>query len=177
MIETKDLILRKAMFEDWRDMYERVWSREETARYMLWEVTRCEEDAKSRMERTVQFQQVNPTAFLVCERKNGRAIGFAGIKEIREGVYEDCGVAVGPEYVGKGYGKQVLNALVELVFGELGADRFICSCRAENEASRRLQLSCGFWFSHTEDRTDPRDGMPYVVEFYELTRQTVGDGK
>ncbi len=173
MVETQDLILRKAVFDDWRDMYERVWSRDETARYMLWEVTRSEEDAKSRMERTVQFQRVNPTAFLVCERTDGRAIGFAGIKEIEEGVYEDCGVAFGPEYVGKGYGKQVLGALVKLVFEELGAERFICSCRAENEASRRLQLSCGFRFSHTEDRVDPRSGKLYTAEFYELKRQDV----
>ena len=171
MIETKDLILRKAEMNDWRDMYERVWSREETARYMLWEVTRSEEDAKSRMERTRVFQRNNPTAFLICEKESGRAIGFAGIREIETGVYEDCGVALGPDYVGRGYGKQVLTALAELVFGELRGETFICSCRVENEASRRLQLACGFRFSHTEDRIDPRSGEPYVLEFYELSRQ------
>lgn len=170
MLETKDLILRTAKFDDWRDMYENVWNREETARYMLWEVTRSEEAARDRMTRTVAYQQKNPTAYIVCERTTGKVIGFAGIKEIASGVYEDCGVALGPEYVGKGYGKQILTALVDLVFGELRASSFVCSCRSENVASRRLQLSCGFSFSHTEDRIDPRTDTPYILEFYRLEK-------
>lgn len=170
MIETRDLVLRKAEFDDWRDIYENVWSREETARYMLWPVTRSVEDAKDRMERTIAYQQKNPTAYIVCEKATGKVIGFAGMKAIEPGVYEDCGVALGPEYVGKGYGKQILSALVETAFYALNAHQFICSCRSENEASRRLQLSCGFKFSRVEDRIDPCNDAPYTVEFYELIK-------
>lgn len=170
MIETRDLILRKAEFDDWQDMYKNVWSREETARYMLWVVTRSEDDAKERMERTIAYQQNNPTAYIVCERAGGKAIGFAGMKEVAPGVYEDCGVALGPEYVGRGYGKQILSAMVDTAFNALDAEKFICSCRAENEASRRLQLSCGFTFSRTEDRVDPRNDAPYILEFYEVEK-------
>lgn len=171
MLETKDLILRKAVLEDWRDMYENVWSRKETARYMLWDVTDSETAAKDRMERTIAYQKNNPAAFTVYEKKSGRAIGFAGMKEIEPGVFEDTGVALGPEYVGTGYGKQILTALVETVFGEWNGQKMICSCRSENEASRRLQLSCGFAFSHTEHRVDPRSGDAYVLEFYERRRK------
>ena len=105
MIETKDLILRKAVFEDWKAMYENVWSREETARYMLWDVTRSEEDAQSRMERTIAYQSRNPYGFIICEKETDTPIGFAGMTEIEPGVYEDTGVALGPEYVGRGYGR------------------------------------------------------------------------
>lgn len=171
MIETKDLILRKAVFEDWKAMYENVWSREETAKYMLWNVTRSEEDARERMERTIAYQKNNPGGFNICEKESGTPIGFAGMKEIEPGVYEDTGIALGPDYVGRGYGKQVLNALVEMAFTQWGANEFVCSCRAQNEASRRLQLACGFTFSHTEDREDPRTGEPYVLEFYKLIKQ------
>ena len=171
MIETKDLILRKAVFEDWRDMYENVWSREETARHMLWSVTRSEEEARDRMNRTIAYQSKCPYGFIVCEKNSGKAIGFAGMTEIEPGVFEDTGVALGPEYVGKGYGKQILTALAETAFAGWNASRIICSCRAQNEASRRLQLACGFTFSHTEDREDPGTGDPYVLEFYELTRK------
>lgn len=170
MMETKDLILKKAEFDDWKDMYERVWSREETARYMLWEVTDSEAAAKDRMERTIAYQGKNPTAFTVYEKKTGRAIGFAGMMEIEPGVYEDIGVALGPEYVGKGYGKQILTAFVETAFRDWGAEKLICSCRSENEASRRLQLACGFQFSHTEERVDPRNGAAYILEFYTLEK-------
>lgn len=151
-------------------MYERVWSREDTAKYMLWDVTGSEEDAKSRMERTIAYQAANPHGYIVCEKESNRPIGFAGMKEIEPGVFEDTGVALGPDYVGQGYGKQILTALIDIVFNKMEGRQLICSCRSENKPSRRLQLSCGFTFSHREDRVDPRTGKPYVLEFYELTK-------
>ena len=39
MLETKDLILDKARFEDWKPMYRNVWSRPESFRYMLPELS------------------------------------------------------------------------------------------------------------------------------------------
>lgn len=137
---------------------------------MLWDVTRTEADAQGRTERPITYQQKNPTAYIVCKKAGGKAIGFAGIIEIEPGTYEDCGIALGPEYTGKGYGKQILSALVDTVFHSLGAHKFICSCRPENEASRRLQLSCGFRFSYTGDRIDPRTETPYILEFCELEK-------
>lgn len=168
MIETKDLRLRKAVFKDWRDMYERVWRHSETAKYMLWTVTDNEDDAKDRMERTIAYQRKNPCGYIVCEKSSDRPIGFAGMIEIEPEVWEDTGIALGPEFTGKGYGQQVLMGLVDEAFRQWGARKFICSCRSENDASRRMQLACGFTFSHTEDRVDPRNDTPYVLEFYEL---------
>ena len=45
MLECEDVILDKARIRDWRDMYENVWSRPESARYMFWKVTENAEDA------------------------------------------------------------------------------------------------------------------------------------
>lgn len=168
-MQTKDLILRKARFEDWEDMYRNVWSHGQTARFMLWQVTTSEEEAKIRIKRTIAFQQTNH-AWLVCEKAGGQAIGFAGMTEVEEGVYEDCGIAVGPGFTGRGYGKQILTALTEYAFNRLGARKFIASCRSENGPSRGMILGCGFHFTHCEDRVDPRNGMPYVLEFYEKER-------
>ena len=167
MLETKDLILRKAQYEDWADMYRNVWSREETARFMLWQVTRSEEEAMERMHRTMNYQREND-AWTVYEKKSGQAIGWGGIVLLSNGVYEDCGIAVGPEFVGKGYGKQILTALTDYAFNQLRAQAFVASCRSQNAASRGTILSCGFTFTHVEDRLDPRDGSPYELEFYRL---------
>lgn len=166
MLRTRDLILKKPEFEDWRDIYRNLWSREESARYMLWNVTRSEEDAKRRMERTIAFQAEH-TAWLVYEKESGQAIGFAGMEEISPGVYEDIGIAVGPEFTGRGYGKQILTALTDYAFSGLGADRFVASCRSENAPSRGMILACGFRYTHCENRIDPRNGLPYVLAFYE----------
>lgn len=167
MPETKDLYLRHPQFEDWQDMYHNVWSREESARYMLWEVTRSEDAAKERMERSIAYQQNNPTCWFVYEKNSGQAIGFAGMKEITEGVWEDTGIALGPDFTGHGCGKQLLNALTEYARQTLKAKKFIASCRSENTVSRNMILACGFFYIRSEERTDPRCGEAYTLEIYE----------
>ena len=39
-METDDIVLRKAKFEDWESMHKNVWSRPETAKYMQWQITK-----------------------------------------------------------------------------------------------------------------------------------------
>jgi RimJ/RimL family protein N-acetyltransferase len=170
-LETRDLILKRAVFEDWHQIYTNLWRHEESSRYMLWEPTFSEEAARARMERTIDFQAEHPLTWFIYEKSGGQAIGFAGLEEIAPGVYEDASVALGPDYVGRGYGKQVLKALAHLVFERLDGIRFVCSCRSVNLASRNLQLSCGFTYTHSENRIDARNGEAYVLDFHELTRE------
>ncbi len=167
MPETKDLLLRKARQEDWRAMYENIWSHPESARYMLWNVSVSEAEAEARMERTIAFQAAHDHHWLVVEKASGEAIGFAGLQELEPGICEETGIAVGPAFTGRGYGKQILNALTEYARDHLGAGKFTACCRSENAASRNMQLSCGFRFSHREQRTDPRDGSAFIMEHYE----------
>jgi RimJ/RimL family protein N-acetyltransferase len=167
MPETKDLILRKGLQSDWKAMYENIWCHPESARFMLWDVTTSEAEAYARMERTLRFQASHDFHWTVVERKSGQAIGFAGLEILSEGVCGETGIAIGPAFTGKGYGKQILNALTDYAKKELGAKIFIACCRSRNEASRRMQLACGFRFNHTEDRTDPRNDEPYILEYYE----------
>ena len=165
MLETKDLIIKKGEQKDWKDMYYNLWRHSESAKYMLWSVTTSEEDAQDRMARTVKFEETHPYCWLVYEKASGQAIGFAGREEVEEGVYEDMGVALGPEFVGKGYGKQIINAMADYAKDELGAKKMLLSYRTGNEASKRLQESCGFTYSHSVDREDPRNGESYVLVY------------
>lgn len=163
-LETDNLILKKAEFEDWKSMYRNVWSRPETAKYMAWRVLADEKDAKARIQRTIKYQE-NHNTYLVFEKKSGQAIGFAGVEEIRPHIYQDASIALGSEYVGKGYGKQILQLLLEYC-RSLGGKEFYYSTRANNEASKALALSCGFVFRYAEKKTDLRNGMPYELEVY-----------
>jgi len=165
VLETKDLIIKQAEQKDWKDMYYNLWRHGESAKYMLWNVTTSEEEAQERMAKTIAFEETHPCCWLVYEKLSGQAIGFAGMIEIEDGVYEDTGVALGPDFVGKGYGKQILNAMVDFAKNELGAKKMVLSARSQNIASKKLQESCGFTYSHSEDRVDPRTGENYVLEF------------
>ena len=100
-METKDLLLGKAKPEDWESMYRNVWSRPAVARFMQWRITTSAADAQARMERTIAWQK-NHDTYLVYEKSSGQAIGFAGVEEIAPHIYQDAGIALGPEFVGKG---------------------------------------------------------------------------
>lgn len=167
MLETADLILDKAKPSDWKDIYYNVWSRPEAAKYMSWRLSDSEEDAKERVLRTIEFQKTHDTYF-VYEKTSGRAIGFAGVEKLSEGVYGEMGICLGPDYVGKGYGKQILGCLIEYCKQEFGASEFIYSTREKNEASHGLARSFGFAQIAVEPTVDSQNGSSYNLIKYSL---------
>jgi RimJ/RimL family protein N-acetyltransferase len=166
MPETKDLILRKAVLSDWQSMYRNIWSRPESAKYMVWDVTASEEEAVARMERTIAFQSARDYHWTVVEKSSGQAIGWAGMQQRSPGVWSETGIAIGPDFTGKGYGKQLLQFLTDYARDELEATEFTACCRPENIPSQRMQLACGFTYTHSETVLHPRDHVPYTVAHY-----------
>lgn len=169
MPETKDLILRRAVLEDWQAMYRNIWSQPESAKYMVWNVTESEEAAIFRMERTIAYQAAHDYHWTVVEKASMETIGWAGMEQLAPGVWGETGIALGPAFTGKGYGKQILNLLTDYARDHLGATRFVASCRRENLISKKLQLSCGFAYTHSEEVLHPRDQIPYFLDYYEKT--------
>lgn len=167
MIETKDLILDKGKIDEWKAMYENVWKHEETARYMMWRPKQTEQEGYEMTQGFIEFQEKNPTAYFVYEKKSKMPIGFAGMKETSKGVFEDSGIAIGPCFTEKGYGKQILCALLSQAFEELGAEKFIYSCWAENIPSNKLAKSVGLKFTHSEETLDRRSGKTFIMNYYE----------
>ena len=151
MLETKDLVLDKAKYSDWEKMFRNVWSRRDIAKYTVWRISESEDDAKERILKTIEFQKSHDMYF-VYEKKNGEPIGFAGVEKLAHHVYEEAGICLGPDYVGKGFGKQILTCLMEYCKQEFGAKEFIYSAREDNEASRRLAHSLGFYKTSSELR-------------------------
>lgn len=167
MIETESLILDKAKFSDWKEMYCNVWSRAESAKYMAWNLTTSEENAKIRIMKTIEFQKEHDT-YVVYEKSSGKAIGFAGVEKIKPYIYQEAGICLGPDYVGKGFGKQILRGLIQYCIEEFGAKEFIYSTREENRASIRLAKSLGFTRISSAPKTDSKDGHSYNLLQYSL---------
>lgn len=167
MIETKDLILDKAKFSDWEGMYHNVWSHPESAKYMLWKVTTSESDARVRIQKTIEYQK-NHDTYVVYEKAGGNPIGFAGIEKAAPAIYGETGICLGPDYVGKGFGRQILRALIQYCKENFGATEFLYSAREKNEAANRLAVSLGFTLIASEPKTDSRDGHSYNLLKYSL---------
>ncbi len=151
-------------------MWKNVWSYPETAKYMLWRTTESEEDAKARMERTIAFQQTHGT-YTVYDNESGEAIGFAGIEPVEterlpDGMEscrlcEETGIALGPAFVGKGYGSEILRLLLDIAKEEYGAEGFLYSTREKNAASRALAEKFHFSLIDSQWKVDPKDGEKY----------------
>lgn len=164
LLETPDLRLRKARQGDWRDLYQNVWSRPEAARYMTWTISENEEEARRRMERTVAFHQEHDV-YLIVEKKSGQVIGFTGLEQLGPQSFQEAGIVLGPDFTGRGYGKQILALLLDWA-AALGGREFFYSTRAENAASKALARSFGFVFQGAEDKIDLRTGLEYQLERY-----------
>lgn len=149
-------------------MYYNVWSHPESAKYIRWNITTNEEDAQIRIQKTIEFQKTHDT-YLVYERSSGYAIGFAGAEKIAPYVYGETGICLGPAYVRKGYGKQIVQGLIQYCKTEFEAREFIYTARDENEASNRLAKSLGFVMVGSEPEIDKRDGHAYNMLKYSLT--------
>lgn len=164
-VSTARLLLRKSRFEDWKSLYRNVWSRPESARYMLWHVTTSEDEARARMERTLEWEKTHPTKYVVEEKASGEIIGWAGIEPLRDGLWGETGIALGPDYWRRGYGREILETLCSLCRDSFGAKGFVYTAREANLASRALAGSCGFVFDHSETRTD-EEGESYQLFVY-----------
>ena len=167
MIETESLILDKAKFPDWEEMYHNVWSQPESARYMDWNITASEEAAKIRIVKTIAFQKEHDT-YVVYEKSSGKAIGFAGVEKLEPCIYQEAGICLGPNYVGKGFGRQILQGLIQYCKEQFGAKEFIYSTRDENTASNRLAKSFGFLLISSAAKIDSKDGHSYNLLQYSL---------
>ena len=167
MIETESLILDKAKFSDWKEMYRNVWSQPESARYMAWSITTSEEAAKIRIVKTIAFQKEHDT-YVVYEKSSGKAIGFAGVEKLEPCIYQEAGICLGPNYVGKGFGRQILQGLIQYCKEQFGAKEFIYSTRDENTASNRLAKSFGFLLISSVAKIDSKDGHSYNLLQYSL---------
>ena len=169
-IETKDLILRKARLSDRDDLFVNYWSQKSQTRYMLWSAINTLEEAQVKIEKTIEFQK-DKFAYVICEKESNIAIGLVGFLEIEPNVYDDCGLGLGSEFTGKGYGSQVLSKLVQVLFEQKGAEIVFCSAFSENLPSLRMQEKCGFQFDHKEDKVRPKDGYEYVCVVNKITKE------
>ena len=83
--------------------------------------------------------------FAICELGSPEVIGECGFHDLRAGMRADVGIFMLPGYVGRGFGTDAMNALVDFGFGELLFERtgatWICACWKRYTSSRPTRCS------------------------------------
>ena len=169
-LEGEHIRLRMAREDDWRSMLAHVWSDEAVYRWMLFQPTFTEKDARSRAQRSAAFQRGH-FAWFAALSTTDEAIGYCGMTEVKPGHFEECGICPGTRFQSQGFGSEMLDLMLDLAFSQLGAEDFRYGYFRENEASRRLAERFGFVYDRTYEQTRRWDGAVFTVDSCLLSRE------
>ena len=155
-------------------MLKNVWGDEAVYRWMLYQPTLTEEDARARCQRSMAYQE-DHLAWFVALKDTDEAIGLCAMKENEKGHFEESGICIGTAYQGRGYGKEIVSLMLSLAFRELDAEDFRYGYYQDNEKSRKLAASFGFAYDETYEMTRPWDGALKRIDSCVLTRERFED--
>ena len=164
------IVLRKAKETDYRSMLENVWGDEAVYRWMLFQPTLTEGEAVDRCRRSIAFQKEH-FAWFVALKDTDEAIGVCAIAEPDPGHFEECGICIGTKYHRRGYGREIVSLLLDLVFRELGAVDCRYGYDRDNIPSKKLAESFGFRYDKSYELTRPWDGTVKEIDSCLLTRE------
>ena len=166
LLETPTLLLHQGSSNDTQDLYQNLWQHEHAFSCMFTKASPSLEAAQKKTEAYAEMHRQVSTEFFVYEKPSMQCIGIAGIKELSPGRFTVTDIAIGPAFWGKGYGKQILNALENLAFTSCLASELLYTCFASNLPSCRLALSCGFVYSHSEASELRKNGENVLLHCY-----------
>lgn len=92
------------------------------------------------------MQQAQPEqwSFLVSRGTGPQAIGLASVRFHPQGVLAEIGFMLDPSVQGLGYGSELVEALIQHVFGNSACHKLIAVVTAGNQASAHILRKYGF---------------------------------
>ena len=87
-LEGEHIVLRKAKETDWQSMLENVWGNEAVYRWMLFQPTLTDAEARDRCARSINYQTEN-FAWFVALKDTDEAVGLCAIREEEPGCFEE----------------------------------------------------------------------------------------
>lgn len=165
-METEHLVLRKAEKKDADALYEHVLRFEESSQFMDWKTCMNPEDSRKWLEEfQKESEKDNRMQYVVDEKEGDTCIGFAGIGYEGMRTFEEHGIALGPEWCGKHYGGEILDAFLEYSLGKCRSEKFVYGCLKKNTPSAHLAESRGFVLKREDNLHFQKDDSdnPHLV--------------
>ncbi|VAW33854.1 hypothetical protein MNBD_CHLOROFLEXI01-3521 [hydrothermal vent metagenome] len=149
IIETKRLLIRCPQPRDGAALYQAIsQSQVHLAPWLSWvhglDFTPERAEISSLRNREQYLNGENMIMFIFL-KASGALIGGSGLHDPDWNVPKfKIGYWQHVDYGGRGYMSEAVNAIVELAFGQLGAQRLHLECFPHNERSVALAQRCGF---------------------------------
>ena len=166
----KTIIIRKAEETDLESIFKNVWNDNDVIKTTYLRPSTDLEEAKERLQRTIDFQK-DKNMFFVALKETNEAFGLCGIFQINDDLYEEAGLILGKEFQHKGYGTEMLNIMLDVVFNHFKAKEFKYSYCEGNDKSKGLAEKFGFKFIGSAIETRGWDQKEFKINELRLKKE------
>lgn len=146
----------------------RIWNSDEAfGRY--YNASPIREESEKNAEKLIEEHSDKTYRFAIRSIGNDDFLGICAVEDIvwphRVGWVS---IALGPDFHGKGYGKEAMELLLNYAFNELNLHRIQLSVFSYNSAALKLYESLGFKHEGTFREWMQRDGKRHDMHLYGL---------
>lgn len=172
VLETGRLILRPMTLEDARDVFLYA-SDPEVTRHVMWEKHRSPEDSRRFLQQVVEGYARGELLWGVVLREEHRLIGSCGYDGswVREHRRAEIGYVLSRDCWRKGYMTEAVLEMIRYGFENMGLNRVIARCFAENRASERVMQKAGMTFEGTQREHVFVKGAYRDLKLYSMLRR------
>lgn len=160
VLTTERLVLRPFLLEDAEDLHQ-VFGNKEAMKYWSTLPHASIRETEALVRQTMQADPARHAEFVV--EFEGRVIGKAGIWEMPE-----VGYILHPDYWRRGFGEEVLGALIRFGFEERKLAQITADVDPDNVASIAMLGKLGFRETGREARTIEIGGVWYDSVYFAL---------
>jgi [ribosomal protein S5]-alanine N-acetyltransferase len=171
-VSTSRMLIRNFFPDDWRELQQIILDKE-ASKYAFsdYPLPTSEREVK---EMTNWFSQ-GDSFLAVYEKADKKIIGYIAINSEKQFEY-NLGYCLHSDYQNKGYATEACIAVVNYVFSNLNAEKFVTGTAVSNEPSCKMLTKLGFTKTGESVTSFRKDEEGKPIEFtgasFELTRDT-----
>lgn len=171
-LTTEHLILRKLRPEDARDYFDRIGSREEVTRYMLWKPHKSIEDSIASMEKARRgYETGTGYKWGIARKEDDRIVGVIDLLRFEEDGSCSFAYMLTPQVWGRGYGTEAVRAVFAFGFDRMELTAIRADHMTLNGASGAVMRKAGMVWQGTTPAKYVKDGVAYDADAYAVTAQ------
>ena len=168
-LETDRLNLRRLQMEDIYEYYERLFGDGDVVRFLPIDPHQDISESLAELERQIDRYEEGDYCWAVAEKDDDSLIGLVKLNRFDER-NGSCSFLcmLGCDFWNRGYGTEVLKAVMDFAFRELDADRIVADHMEKNLAAGAVMRKAGMTHIATEEGKYTRLGMVQNGEVYEI---------
>lgn len=145
-IHTERFVLRRFTVDDAQAMFENWANDKRVTKYLTWSPHESPEQTKQLLELWCAAYE-NPNTYMWAIEYDGTPIGSIRVVRLSEECeYADLGYCMGYAHWNKGFMPEIVKAVIDYLFAEIGVNRIGISHAIKNPASGRVAQKCGLTF-------------------------------